>query len=292
VGFVGLGMMGAPMVRRLADAGHSVTVYDAVTERARQIARGANIHAASGLGSVAKDAEVVILMLPDSDRVDQVVISGGLLDRLAAGCLLVDMGSSNPLRTRNLAERAKARGVNFIDAPVSGGTFGAESGTLTIMVGGDADTISIAQPIFDALCSQVRHAGSVGAGHAAKALNNLMNGANLIISAEAVIAGQQFGVDPATLIDIVNMSSGRSAATESKWPKFILPRTFDSGFALRLMLKDMRTALDLIDSAGTPSGVSVAAVAAWASADELLRPGVDNTEIVTWVESGVRKPGL
>src|SRR4051812_30151424 len=141
------------------------------------------------------------------------------------------------------------------------------------------------RPVLDVRGSRVVHAGErPGAGHVVKALNNLMSAAHLLVSSEALIAGREFGLDPAVMLDIVNGSSGRSGSTQTKWPRFILPGGFDSGFALRLMLKDMRGALDLQDATGTPAPLSRAAVDAWADAAEALPPDADHTEIARWLE--------
>lgn len=284
VGFVGLGRMGEPMVRRLADAGVAVRGHDSapragladvvtLVDEARQVAEG---------------VAVVVLMLPDSDAVDAVVRGGGLLDALAPGTVLVDMGSSEPLRTRALADEVAARGAVLVDAPVSGGVSGATAGTLTIMVGGPDDEVAALTPLL-ALLGRVRHVGPVGAGHALKALNNLMSAAHLLASSEALLAGERFGLDPAVMLDAVNGSSGRSGSTEDKWPKFVLPGTYDSGFALGLMLKDIRIGLGLAEATGAPHAHAARTVEVWAQAAAGLGPGADHTEIVRWLRR--RDPG-
>ncbi|TQM01956.1 NAD(P)-dependent oxidoreductase, partial [Pseudonocardia kunmingensis] len=248
VGFVGLGRMGTPMVRRLAAAGVGVRGYDA----APRPELSPVVTQVEKAPLVAEGVPVVVLMLPDSDVVDAVVHGAGLLDALAPGTVLVDMGSSEPLRTRALAEQVAARGAVLVDAPVSGGVSGATEGTMTIMVGGPEDAVATLVPLFGVL-GRMRHVGPVGAGHALKALNNLMSAAHLLASSEALLAGQRFGLDPAAMLEAVNGSSGRSGSTENKWPNFVLPGTFDSGFALGLMLKDIRIALGLAEATGAPS---------------------------------------
>jgi len=166
--------------------------------------------------------------------------------------MVIDMSSSDPMRTRELAARAGASGVTLIDAPVSGGVAGARAGSLTVMVGGPAGVLDRLRPVLEVLGSHVVHAGDiVGAGHAIKALNNLMSAAHLLASSEALLAGRQFGLDPEVMLSIVNSSSGRSGSTQVKWSKFILPEAYDSGFGLRLMLKDMRIALQLEQEAAS-----------------------------------------
>lgn len=289
VGFVGLGNMGEPMVRRLAAAGHKVIAYDVAEQARDRLADSAGVTLMESPAAVADGADLVILMLPDSNVVEQVLIGDGLLDRVRPPTLVVDMSSSEPARTRALAERAARRGVTLVDAPVSGGVVGARAGSLTIMTGGPAGALATVRPVLDVLGSKVVHAGDIaGAGHAVKALNNLMSAAHLLASSEAMLAGQAFGLDPAVMLDIVNGSSGRSGSTENKWPRYILPRSFDSGFSMQFMVKDMKIALQLADEAGTPAPLSRAAVAAWAAAADEMPPGSDHTEIARWLQQAPR----
>jgi 3-hydroxyisobutyrate dehydrogenase len=242
----------------------------------------------SEVTEIADGADVVILMLPDSAVVAQVLLADGLLQHVASSAVVVDMSSSAPARTRELAAAAAERGVTLIDAPVSGGVAGARSGSLTIMAGGPAEVLDRLRPVLEALGSHVVHAGTiVGAGHAIKALNNLMSAAHLLASSEALLAGRQFGLDPDVMLTIVNRSSGRSGSTQVKWPKFILPEAYDSGFGLQLMLKDMRIALQLEQDAGVPAPLGQAAVAAWAAAAEDLPPTADHTEIARWLAARI-----
>jgi 3-hydroxyisobutyrate dehydrogenase len=278
VGFVGLGRMGTPMVRRLAAAGVAVRGYDAAPRP--ELAGVVTLVEKAAL--VAEGVPVVVLMLPDSDVVDSVVHGAGLLDALAPGTVLVDMGSSEPLRTRALAGHVAERGAVLVDAPVSGGVSGATAGTMTIMVGGPEDVVAPLVTLFGVL-GRMRHVGPVGAGHALKALNNLMSAAHLLASSEALLAGQRFGLDPAVMLDAVNGSSGRSGSTENKWPNFVLPGTFDSGFALGLMLKDIRIALGLAEATGAPSALAARTVELWGEAAAALGPAADHTEIVRWL---------
>lgn len=279
VGFVGLGRMGDPMVRRVAAGGVAVRGYDAAAGATEGLA--GVVTAVDSAADAAAGAPVVILMLPDSDVVEKVV-DGGLLDALGDGALLVDMSSSEPLRTRALARRVAERGVTLVDAPVSGGVSGARAGTLTIMVGGPADAAATLTPLLS-LMGRVRHVGDVGAGHALKALNNLMSAAHLLASSEAILAGERFGLDPAVMLDAVNGSSGRSGSTENKWPNYVLPETYDSGFTAGLMVKDIRIALGLAEATGAPSQLAARTVELWGRAVEQLGPGADHTEIVRWL---------
>ncbi|HEY2223929.1 NAD(P)-dependent oxidoreductase [Actinomycetospora sp.] len=283
VGFVGLGNMGTPMAERLAAAGASVRASD-VSPAARE-AFGAEVTTATVVASAAeaaRGAEAVLLCLPNSDVVEAVV-DGGLLDALEPGAVLVDMSSSEPLRTRALAERAASAGHTLVDAPVSGGVSGARAGTLAVMVGGPDDTVATLAPVLSAI-GHPRHVGPTGAGHALKALNNLMSAAHLLASSEALLAGQAFGLDPEVMLEVVNASSGRSGSTEVKWPRHVLPGSFGSGFGLGLMLKDIRIALDLVASTGTPSRHAASTVALWSEAASALPPDADHTDIVRWLQ--------
>jgi 3-hydroxyisobutyrate dehydrogenase len=289
IGFVGLGNMGEPMVRRLAAAGYEVRAYDIAEQARTRLASTTGVTLTESPADVADGADVVILMLPDSDVVEHVLLDDGLLDRVRPPTLIADMSSSEPTRTRALSERAAGRGITLVDAPVSGGVAGARAGSLTIMTGGPADALAYVEPVLGVLGERVVHAGDIpGAGHAIKALNNLMSAAHLLASSEAILAGQAFGLDPAVILDIVNTSSGRSGSTQNKWPNYILPGTFDSGFSIAFMVKDMKIALQLAEAAGTPAPLSRAAVAAWASADEEMPAGADHTEIARWLQQAPR----
>lgn len=274
VGFVGLGNMGFPMAGHLVDAGYQVLGYD-VSPQARARFDGA----VDSIAAVAA-APVVILMLPDSDVVTQVL--GEFTPR--PGTVVVDMSSSEPLRTKALAASLAERGVVLVDAPVSGGVARARTGKLTIMAGGDPAVLAGLAEIFAPLGSVVR-AGGVGAGHAIKALNNLLSATHLLATAEAMVAGERFGLDPDVMLSVLNTSSGRSGSTEQKWPNFVLTEKYDSGFGLRLMLKDMRIAVDLAERVGAPDRLGSGAVALWAEAADALPATADHTEIARWVRT-------
>ena len=280
LGFVGLGHMGVPMTRRLVSAGHEVRGYDTSADARERVGEAA----VGSLADAAAGAEAVVLMLAASDVVREVVLAEGLLDAVERGALVVDMGSSDPTQTRELAAEAGSRGVGYVDAPVSGAVVGAEAGTLTIMFGGSAEELTRCQPLFAALGKKVVHAGPVGAGHALKALNNLLSATNFLITLEAVAAGKRFGLDPGVMVDAINDSTGRSWATEHKVPQFVMPRSYTSGFAMRLMVKDIRTARELAHSTGSPFELGDAAVALWERAAEALPEEADHTEIAEWLD--------
>ncbi|MFI7447543.1 NAD(P)-dependent oxidoreductase [Nonomuraea sp. NPDC049714] len=285
VGFVGLGNMGSPMAGRLAGRGYVVRGYDVSPEARALLAESTGATVVETVAEVADGADAVVLMLPNSAVVHSVLFDAGLLDRMAPDTVLIDMGSSEPLRTRELARTAADRGVPVVDAPVSGGVRGARDGSLTIMAGGPPEAVAAVYAMLGILGGKILHVGPAGAGHALKALNNLLSATHLLATSEAMLAGQEFGLDPAVMLEAINGSSGRSGSTETKWPRFILDRGFDSGFGLRLMLKDMRIAVGLADATGRPSRLGEAAVELWAHAAERLPAEADHTEIVRWLEA-------
>lgn len=275
--------MGQPMSARLGAAGFHVAAFD-IDARARERAAGnAGVQAVSTVSAVAAGAQVVILILPDSGVVRRVVLDEGLLEAMEPGALLIDMSSSDATETRALVGPIGECGVRFLDAPVSGGVAGAQTGTLTIMVGGGESDLAECRPALEALGREVIHVGDVGAGHAIKALNNLLSATSLLASSEVLATAIEFGLDPKVVLDVINRSSGKSFSTELKLPKFVLPGSFDSGFGLRLMLKDMQIAIGLARETGTPALLGEAATQYWAQAADALTEGADHTEIAKWV---------
>ena len=287
VGFAGLGRMGWPMAARLAAAGYRVTGYD-ISRAAREAwAAETGSPVAADPAEAAAGSAAVVLMVPDSAAVCDLIGQPGFLGALAPGSVVVDMSSSVPQVTRELAVTVAASGAAMVDAPVSGGVTGARQGTLTVMAGGAPGDVSRVRPLLDVLGSRVLHVGDAGAGHAVKALNNLLSATHLLVTSEAMAAAARLGLDIPTVLDAINTSSGRSGSTENKWPNYIVPRSFASGFSLSLLLKDMRIALDLVESAGLPSHLSAAAVATWAEAAASLPADADHTEIARWLDPGL-----
>lgn len=279
IAFIGLGNMGSPMTARLVAAGYEVHGFDvAEAARARFAEVGGN---PAETATLAVDgADVIITMLPNSDIVEAVVAD--VLPDTKPGALFVDMSSSEPLRTRELAATVEAAGARLIDAPVSGGVKGAENGTLAIMAGGPAEMFAEAEPILATL-GKPTHVGAIGAGHALKAINNLMSAIHLWGSSEAMLTGIEYGLDPNVMLEVINASSGRSWSTQYKWPNFIVDEGYDAGFGISLMLKDMKIATGLAHSLGTPSTFSDVAVDHWTKAVADLEPGSDHTAVAKWL---------
>jgi 3-hydroxyisobutyrate dehydrogenase len=277
VGFIGIGSMGWPMAARLAGAGMELIVSDCDAERA---ARFATQFAATALSAdeLLARCELLVTMLPSSAVVEQ-VFAPQRLQKARPGSLLLEMSSGQPSRTQALAGRLAAHGLALVDAPVSGGVKRAESGELAIMVGGYPAHIERATPVLQRMGSTITVTGGIGSAHAMKALNNLVSAAGFAIGIEALLVGKKFGLDAATMVDVLNASTGINNATQRKFKQFVLSGRFDSGFGLDLMLKDLGIALDLAHDTKTPVPLSAACRELWGSAAGLLGPGRDHTEM-------------
>lgn len=281
IGFCGLGAMGYPMASRLAAQGHQLTVYDLDASRAARFAAELGEKAAASMAELGR-CEIVITMVPDSDAVEQAVLGDasrpGFAGAMAAGAIVIDMSSSTPLRTRALAQRLARVGLHLIDAPVSGGVKRAVNGTLAIMAGGEPEIIERCRPILEAMGNAIFLVGDAGAGHAMKALNNFVSAAGLVAAVEALRAGEAFGLDPQAMTDVLNASTGRNNTTENKVAQFMLNSAYNSGFSLRLMRKDIRTAQELGRALGLDMTLGATCLALWDAADERA-PTADHTEM-------------
>lgn len=279
---VGLGSMGSPIAANFTAAGQPLVVADADPSAVQRF-----VEARPDLASAGDpgDCDVVVLSLPTSDIVDHVVLGDkGLLASLRPGATIIDMGSSIPMRTQALAAAAAHVGVAVIDAPVSGGVARAEAADLAVMVGGQTEHIDAVRPLLDSTAREIIHVGAVGSAHAAKALNNLLSAVGLFAAAETLVAARAFGIDPAVMLSVLNASSGRNQATETKFGPYVLTRTFDSGFTAGLMNKDIGIALDLAHGCGVHLDVAETLGEAWAAATGELGARADQTEVVTVVE--------
>ncbi|WP_426007338.1 NAD(P)-dependent oxidoreductase [Paenarthrobacter sp. NyZ202] len=252
IGFIGLGNMGYPMASRLADAGHRMIVSDQAETVSERFLKENPGSAPASSTTAWQEADIIITMLPNSAIVEAVLVGGGVSAAASLNTLFIDMSSSEPLRSRELGKQLESQGMRYLDAPVSGGVRGAENGQLAIMVGGRWQDLDQAKELFDVLGKSVIHVGEAGAGHAAKALNNLVSAASVAATVEALRVGEQFGIDPAVLTDVLNASSGRSNTSENKVRQFMLSGTFGSGFPIGLMTKDIKIATSLADSLGIP----------------------------------------
>jgi len=284
-GFIGLGVMGAPMAVRIGRAGQPVRLYDTAQDRLDAVAAATGGAIATGAADAASGTQMVITMLPTGADVAHVVLGqGGIADGFAGSGILIDMSSSEPSGSLSLAAELAERGIAMIDAPVSGGRAGALDGTLTIMAGGEAEVVERCRPVLETMGTRVVHTGAIGTGHALKSLNNTISAAGLLIAAEAFLVGARFGLEPDVMADVVNTSTGMNHATLNKMEKFVFSRAFDSGFSMDLMLKDLENALDLARDTATATPLAALSREIWAQARNNLEPGRDHTELVRWLE--------
>ena len=289
IGFVGLGKMGAPMARNLLRAGFRVAGFDLGPDAGRDLDALDGFTRAESAAGAARDANVVILMLPDSRAVDALLWdTPALAAALAAGTLVVDMGSSDPSCSRANAQRLDAAGIGFLDAPVSGGVRRAIDGSLSIMIGGRAADVARARPVLEALGRTLIHVGDAGAGNAVKALNNYVSAAGLIAVSEALVAARRFGIDPHVVNSVFNASTGKNNTTEHKVENFMLSGRYDSGFALALMRKDLQTAAGFIDRMGTPGEFARKTLDVARDAEQALGDGADHTAMHAYVSGRAR----
>lgn len=258
IGLIGLGQMGGAMLRRLRAGDQPVLAFD-LDPRRRQAAAEAG--ALLGDSPAAITTAVVLLSLPQATAVRAVL--DALLPVLPPGAVIADTSTLEPAAARGFAAEAARLGIAYLDAPVSGGPAGAESGQLAMMVGGDAAALERATPVLSRLAARIVHVGGSGAGQVAKLANNLLVATHLAAAAEALRMADAAGVPPSALLPVINAASGRSAATEVNWPRWIGTGAFDSGFTAGLMRKDVRLALALAAEAGTPLAVCAAAAQAW-----------------------------
>ncbi len=257
VGFVGLGRMGEHMARNLVRAGHDVTVYD-VRQEAVEILVELGASAAAEPGGVAIGAEFVFTSLPGPAEVSDVWQGeNGLLARLERGALGIDLSTIGPDTAKAIDDEARSSGKRFIDAPVSGGVWGAEAGNLSLMIGGTAEDFEDALPVLAAIGDpdKLYRCGEIGAGSVTKLVNNLIGMSTNVVVAEAFSMGVKAGVDASTLFDVVSASSGDSA-TLAQWKDSVMQRDFSPGFMLSLGHKDVRLAIELAAQLDIPMPVT------------------------------------
>ncbi|HXR13355.1 MAG TPA: NAD(P)-dependent oxidoreductase [Solirubrobacteraceae bacterium] len=250
VGIVGLGNMGGRIATRIQAGGLSLLGYDSDPERAPAL----GIAAAATLGELVAAVDLVALSLPDSSVVEAVVRGdGGILAAARAGQIVVDLGTSSPSSTRELAAELAQRGVAMLDAGISGGAAAAEKGTLTIMVGGEAEPLEAVRGVLTTFSQKVFHMGAVGSGHATKLLNNFLNAVTLAATAEVMVAARMAELDLAQVLEVINASSGVSFASLNRFPSIIEGDYLEGGLTNRLMLKDVTLYVDMLRELGAPS---------------------------------------
>jgi 3-hydroxyisobutyrate dehydrogenase len=281
IGFIGIGKMGLPMASRIAAQGYPLHVYDISEAALKAICDRTTAQAQKTLKEIGRNCSVVILMLPDSEVVKRVLFGekDGLAAHLSRGSVVIDMSSSDPSVTREIGPQLKKAGVDFIDAPVSGGVKRAVDGSLAIMVGGDSAVIARVKPLLLTMGKSIIETGMLGSGHAMKALNNYVSAAGLLAACEALKVGSDFGIAPDKIIAVLNASTGKNNSTENKMMQFVVSKLFNSGFSLGLMRKDISIAADLAKSTSSKTLLGEALLKSWADAEKQLGGAADHTEI-------------
>jgi 3-hydroxyisobutyrate dehydrogenase len=281
VGFIGIGKMGLPMAARIATHGYPLHAYDAAAAALEAICAVSGVKASASLAAIGRECEVVVLMLPDSAVVKQVLFGGkdALAAQLKQGAVVIDMSSSDPSVTRELGPRLQAAGVDFIDAPVSGGVKRAVDGSLAIMAGGEPAVIGRVKPLLLTMGKSITETGMLGSGHAMKALNNYVSAAGLLAACEALKVGTDFGIAPEKIVAVLNASTGKNNSTENKLMQFVVSGLFNSGFSLGLMKKDIGIATDLAKSVGADTLLGEVLLKSWAEAEAKFSGAADHTEI-------------
>lgn len=280
VAVVGVGNMGAPMASCIARTGHDVMVYDSSQARAQQVGAANRCEVATSLQDLA-GAEFVVTMLPTGQVVSDLYLRDGLATHLRRGTIAIDMSSAEPAGTRRLGAALAPHGIVLIDAPVSGGVPRAALGTLAIMIGGDdAAAIERAKPLLRAMGDRLFDTGGLGTGHAMKALNNFVAAAGFAACAEALIAGERFGLDPTRMVEILNVSTGRNFHTDVVLREHVIGGKFATGFALGLLAKDVKIAADLTRDLNFDAPLVRLVSARFDQARDTLGYASDNSEAI------------
>ncbi|HEX2112949.1 MAG TPA: NAD(P)-dependent oxidoreductase [Alphaproteobacteria bacterium] len=283
LGFIGLGRMGGPMSSRLIDAGHALCVFDTDPAAMKPlVARGAK--AAGSAAEVASAAEIVLMSLPTPPIVQTVALGDKGIVHGNAVRTVIDLSTTGPGMAKTVAQGLLARNIGWVDAPVSGGIAGAQGGTLAVMVSCPKPTYQTVEPILKTFGKLFFTGEKPGLAQTAKLANNLLAAAALVVSSEAIAMGVKAGLDPKVMIDIINVSSGRNSATQDKFPKSVLTRSFDFGFATGLSYKDVRLCVDEAEALGVPMVVGAAVREMLAITNAKFGPTSDFTSIARVVE--------
>jgi len=292
IAFVGLGLMGIPMAKNLLKAGYQIAGFDLNPEVAAKFLDDKGFQFVSSPVQAIQDANLTILMLPDSTIVDALLWgsngSAGIATELRKNSYLIDMSSSSPISSKENNQKLEKLGIKFVDAPVSGGVKKAMDGSLAIIVGGKKEYFGEIHPLLECMGKSIVHVGDAGAAHAVKALNNYVSAAGLIAASEALNAANKFGLDPHVVNQVFNASTGRNNTTENKVENFMLNDAFNSGFSLALMRKDVQIALNFIENMNCYASLAKQCVLTAKEADEKLGKGADHTSMFDYVRSAAR----
>jgi 3-hydroxyisobutyrate dehydrogenase len=284
VGFAGIGNMGWPMARNIAKAGYELHVLDADAERAALFASECGGRVAASPPALGAASDVLITMLPAGRDVASLVLGkngDGALAGLTAGSVVVDMSSSDPVGTRELGALLRPHGVALVDAPVSGLVPRAESATLTIMLGADDErALDVVRPVLECLGERLIRIGSLGCGHAMKALNNIVAATAFAATAEALIVGKRFGLDPRIMTQVMSVSTGRSFHSDVSFPDHVLTRRFATGFSLGLLVKDVGIARDLSHAVDAKTPLIDLVERLWSEGRDEIGAAADNSAVL------------
>lgn len=283
LGFVGLGRMGSPMVRRLAEAGHHIIVHDRRPDAASDLP-GNSISVAATAAAVADEAEVVFCSLPTPPVVKEVVLGADGLASGAKAKVVIDLSTTGPSMAKIIAAELAGRGIDWVDAPVSGGIAGASNGSLAVMVSCKKSVFDEIEPVLANFGKRFYCGENAGTAQVAKLGNNMIAAAVILLSAEALAMGVKSGLDPRIMCDIINASSGRNSATQDKFPRAVLPGTFDFGFATALSYKDVRMCVDEAENLGVPMVAGSLVRQMLAATNARFGPDSDFTSMVRIVE--------
>jgi 3-hydroxyisobutyrate dehydrogenase-like beta-hydroxyacid dehydrogenase len=285
IGFVGVGVMGSRMARNLVKAGHELTVHDANAETTAAVAKDIGAKAKASPREAAAASEIVITMLPNGQVVRDVVFGeNGLAAGFEPRSLLLDTSSAEPWIAREIAERLATQKVDMVDAPVSGAEEGARTATLVFMCGGSDAGLARARPILEKMGTHIFHVGPLSAGHTMKAINNVTTALSFLCTAEALLIGKSYGLNAKAMVDVMNVSTGYSFASQNRIPNDVITRKFEDQFKLALMLKDMGIARQLAEAHELPMPMIELGTERWRKAVETLGPAAVTTEIVRFVE--------
>lgn len=284
VGVIGLGNMGRGMALSLKKGGYDVLGYDAAPGVVDKLAEQ-GVSGRASIADIARESDVLILSLPTSAVVEEVVLGpGGVAAHAKPGLIVVDTTTADPASTRKVAAALAQVKVGLVDGPVSGGPKGAATATMTMVLGGADADIAAVEPILSVISAKRVHVGPVGAGHVTKIINNLLTGVHLLATSEAVRVAQAVGVDPEKLVEALNGGSGRNSATLTNYPTWVFNGKFDSGFTMKLMRKDVRLAMALLDGIDANAPIAKEAGRLWAASEQYIGDAEDFNRIVQFIE--------
>jgi len=286
IGFIGIGVMGTPMAGHLANAGYTLAIHDINHAKAAALAAEHDaIAVAETPRAVAELSDIVITMLPSGAYVREVALgSSGVIAGLHRNGLLLDTSSSEPWLTLDTAKALANAGIDMVDAPVSGAKIGAQTAQLVFMVGGRKKPVGRVMPLLKVMGKKVFHLGPIGAGHAMKCINNLITSITFMATAEGLVIGKQFGLDPNIMIDVLNVSTGMSWISQTHFKQRITNRKFDDPFRLELMVKDIGIAMELANRKGLQTPLSALGQELWKAAGRYSEKGSSISNMVRWVE--------